>query len=76
MMTSLMGVQAQYGRSSKHDEGCRIFQHGNVRHDELHGLRRALETNNLRAFKDYLESSGSGISPYISATVNIPTTWI
>ncbi|MEI3101428.1 MAG: hypothetical protein V8T45_06430 [Oscillospiraceae bacterium] len=56
------GCAGSGGRKSTR-QGCRILQHGNVRHDELSNRSCQTQTNNLRAFKDYLESLATGYPP-------------
>lgn len=64
MMTSLMGVQAQ-AAENQHDKDA-VYS-STVMYDMMNSMVSAeTQTNNLRAFKDYLESPGNGISPYVS----------
>ena len=64
MMTSLMGVQAQ-AAENQHDKDA-VYS-STVMYDMMNSMVSAeTQTNNLWAFKEYLESPGNGISPYVS----------
>ena len=64
MMTSLMGVQAQ-AAENQHDKDA-VYS-STVMYDMMNSMVSAeTQTNNLRAFKEYLESADNGISPYVS----------
>ncbi len=64
MMTSLMGVQAQ-AEENQHDKDA-VYS-STVMYDMMNSMVSAeTQTNNLRAFKEYLESDNNGISPYVN----------
>ena len=64
MMTSLMGVQAQ-AAENQHDKDA-VYS-STVMYDMMNSMVSAeTQTNNLRAFKEYLESEGNEISPYVN----------
>ena len=65
LMTSLMGVHADT-EGQKHAKDA-VYA-STVMYDMMNSMIATdVETNNLRAFKDYIESEGSEISQYISA---------
>ncbi len=64
MMTSLMGVQAQ-AAENQHDKDA-VYS-STVMYDMMNSMVSAeTQTNNLKAFKEYLESPDNGVSPYVS----------
>ena len=65
LMTSLMGVQAENNGTS-HEKDA-VYS-SSVMYDMVNSLVSAdLETNNLKAFKKYIENENSEIAPYISS---------
>ena len=62
MMTSFMGVRKEaYDESQTHEED-RIYS-STVMYDMINSMMNAeVETNNLKAFKEYLDNGGGGIS--------------
>ncbi len=65
MMTSLMGIQAE--SSGQRHEKDAVYS-SSVLYDMVNSLVTAdTETNNLRKFKEYIETEGSEISQYISS---------
>ena len=64
MMTSLMGVQAQ-AAENQHDKDA-VYS-STVMYDMMNSMVSAeTQTNNLKAFKEYLESPGNQISPFVN----------
>lgn len=64
MMSSLMGVHAE-AAENKHDKNA-VYS-STIMYDLMNSMVSAeKETNNLKAFKDYIESENSEISQYIS----------
>ena len=65
MMTSLMGVQAE-AIENKHDKDA-VYS-STIMYDMMNSLVTAeKQTNNLKAFKEYLEKDDSEISQYVSS---------
>ena len=65
MMTSLMGVQAE-AAEKKHDKDA-VYS-SSVLYDMINSFVTAdAETNNLRAFKEWLEREDSEVAPYLSS---------
>ena len=65
MMTSLMGVRAQT-QSNQHDREA-VYS-STVMYDMMNSMISAdKQTNNLRPFKEYIETEGSEISQYLSS---------
>ena len=65
LMTSLMGVQAN-NNGTRHEKDA-VYS-SSVLYDMVNSLVSAdLETNNLKAFKEYLEDPESEISQYVSS---------
>ena len=65
LMTSLMGVQSE-SEGNIHDKDA-VYS-SSVLYDMVNSFVTAdTETNNLRAFKEYIETEGSEISQYISS---------
>ena len=65
MMSSLMGVQAE-AIENKHDKDA-VYS-STIMYDMMNSLVSAeKQTNNLKAFKEYLESDDSEISQYVSS---------
>ena len=65
MMTSLMGVQAE-AVEKKHDKDA-VYS-SSVLYDMINSFVTAdAETNNLRAFKEWLEREDSEVAPYLSS---------
>lgn len=65
MMTSLMGVHAE-SSSNKHDKDA-VYA-STIMYDMMNSMLSAdVETNNLQAFKKYLEDDSSEISQYINS---------
>ena len=65
LMTSLMGVQSE-NDGTKHEKDA-VYS-SSVMYDMVNSLVAAdLETNNLKAFKEYIEDENSEISQYISS---------
>ena len=63
LMTSLMGVQAQ-AEENQHDKDA-VYS-STVMYDMMNSMVSAeTQTNNLCAFKEYLESPENNISPYV-----------
>ena len=73
MMTSMMGAQAQ-AAENRHERDA-VYS-SSVLYDMINSFVSAdTETNNLRAFKAYLED-GTARSASISARCSTPTMWI
>lgn len=65
MMTSLMGVQAE-SNANKHDKDA-VYA-STIMYDMMNSMISAdVETNNLQAFKQYLEDENSEIAQYINS---------
>ena len=65
LMTSLMGIQAD-NNGTRHEKDA-VYS-SSVMYDMVNSIVSAdLETNNLKAFKEYLEDENSEISQYVSS---------
>jgi putative ABC transport system permease protein len=65
LMTSMMGIQAQ-AEENQHDKDA-VYS-STVMYDMMNSMISAeVQTNNLKAFKEYLENDNGDISQYISS---------
>ena len=62
MMTSFMGVRENAEEATESHEDDRVYS-STVMYDMINSMMNAeIETNNLKAFKEYLDNGGGGIS--------------